>query len=189
MKKLPRSLQKTFFTTKKAKTHGLDGHALRALVNAGVLEQPARGIYRVAGSDYDEEAQFEVATMIAGRPSAICLISALFHYGLTDVVPKKTWIMVPNEKRSRSRELKLHRTRTPDWNIGIVKHKSYSITSVERTIVEAICYRHKLGSTIGVEALRKSVQNQKITLGKVMDMAKKLGVLPRLIPYIEALAT
>jgi len=133
--------------------------------------------------------QFEVATIIAGKPSAICLISALFHYGLTDVVPKKTWIMVPNEKRSRNRELKLHRARTPDWNIGIVKHKGYSVTSVERTIVEAICYRHKLGSTIGVEALRKSVQSQKTNLSKVMDMAKKLGVLPRLIPYIEALAT
>jgi predicted transcriptional regulator of viral defense system len=188
MIKIPKALKNTIFTYQQALACGLDMNSLRVLVRQEDVEQLARGIYRMAGQDYNEVDQFKVATLLIGEPSAVCLISALAHYDLTDVITRKIWIMVPHSKRSRRPELKLHRVRSPDWKIGIVKHKGYNITGIERTLVDALYYQRIVGTTIGIEALRRAVRNKKTTLSKVMDMADQLKVLHRILPYIEAMA-
>jgi predicted transcriptional regulator of viral defense system len=188
MRKVPAQLKKGPFTYQQAIAQGLNLRSFRELVAAGAFEQVVRGVYTPKGRDYSEEDQFRVATLIVGEPSAICLISALSYYDLTDIIPKKTWIMVPDTKRSQLPGLKVQRHRSPDWNIGIEMHDGYSMTSVERTIVEAICNRAKIGTQVSVEALRKSVQTKQTTLSKIMNMAKQLGVLHRVLPYIEALS-
>jgi predicted transcriptional regulator of viral defense system len=188
MRKLPKELKKGPFTYRQAASSGLNQRQFRQLVTEGAIVQVARGVYIPSGLDYSEEDQFRVATLIVGEPSAICMISALSYYGLTDLVPGKTWIMVPNTKRSQSTELKLQRTRNPEWRVGIEKHDGFSVTSIERTIVEVLCARSKLGAQVGVHALRRAIQGKKATLSNVMAIAKRLGVLHRVLPYIEALS-
>ena len=188
MNKLPTKLTKTSFTLNQATKLGLSRYALNKLIDAGIVELVVRGVYRAAQSDISEEDQFRIATLRVGTPSAICLVSALSYYNLTDTISRKTWIMVPVSKRTKHTELRLLRTRNPCWNIGIEKHDAYSITTIERTIVDTLCARSKLGSQIGIEALRKAIQSKKTTLGKIMDMSVKLGISHRVQPYIEALA-
>ena len=188
MSKVPAALKKAPFTYRQAKAHGLNQLSIRELVSSGTLELVARGVYRTTKSDYNEEDQYRVATLLVGDPSAICLISALSYYGISDVIPRKTWIMVPHTKRSQYKELKLQRTRAPTWDVGIDAHNGYNITNIERTIVEAICNRTTIGTQIAIEALRRSVQSKKTTLSKIMSMAKQLEVLHRVLPYIEALS-
>ena len=188
MQKIPKILRKSPFTYRQAMDQGLTQGALQSLVESGDLEHVSRGIYRATDQDYNEENQYRTATLLMGAPSAICLISALAHYGVTDLIPKKTWIMVPHTKRSQHRELKLQRSRSPEWNIGIESRQGYSITSLERTIVEALCYRNKIGTSVAVDALRKAVSSKKTSLSKIMAMAKQMSVLHRVIPYIETLA-
>ena len=188
MQKIPKTLKKSPFTYRQAIAQGLTQAALQSLVDSGNLEHVSRGIYRIADQDYSEEDQYRAATLVIGTPSAICLISALAHYGVTDLIPKKTWIMVPHTKRSQHSELKLQRSRSPVWNIGIESRQGYSITNLERTIVEAICYRNKIGPSVAIDALRKAVNSKKTSLSKIMGMAKQLSVLHRVLPYIETLA-
>ena len=188
MRKIPTKLKKRPFTYQQAVAEGLNLRSFRKLVADGAFEQVARGVYLPSKPDYSEEDQYRVATLIVGTPSSICLISALSHYDLTDIIPKKTWIMVPNTKRSQSTELKLQRLRNPDWQIGIAKCDGYSITTIERTVVDAICAKAKIGTQVAVEALRKSTQSKQTTLSKIMNTAKQLGVLHRILPYIEALS-
>ena len=135
--------------------------------------------------DYSEEYQFKVATLVVGAPSVICLISALSLYHLTDQIPKKTWIIVPNTKRMAIRGLRLLRQRDPKWDIGIVKQNGYCITSIERTLVESFCYSKIIGANTAIQALREALK--KMTTGaKVYAMAEKMGVLHRLLPYLVA---
>ncbi len=188
MQKIPKPLKKSPFTYRQAMDQGLTQRALQYLVESGDLEHVSRGIYRTAGQDYSEEDQYRAATLLMGAPSAICLISALSHYGVTDLIPKKTWIVVPHTKRSQHRELKLQRSRSPEWDIGIESRQGYNITSLERTLVEAICYRNKIGTSTAINALRKAVSSKKTSLSKIMAMAKQLSVLHRVLPYIETLA-
>jgi predicted transcriptional regulator of viral defense system len=188
MRRLPAKLQQQPFTVRQAAHEGLSFYDLSQLVSAGSLEQLSRGIYRVSGIDISEEDQFRMATLRVRPPSAICLISALSYYHLTDIIPKKTWIMVPANKRTSDPGLKLYRTRNPNWDVGIEKHRGYAITTVERTLVECLTQRSRLGTPIGLEALRLATKSKATTLSKVVDIAKELKLLHRIFPYIEALA-
>ncbi len=188
MKELPLRLQGRPFTIKQAAQSGVSFYELGKLVASGAIEQVARGIYRSASNDFNDEEQFRIATLRVGKPSAICLISALAHYHLTDVIPKKTWIMVPSRKRTSDRALRIFRARTPHWNRGVEKFEGYAITTLERTLVDCLTHRTRLGTQVGIEALRRAISSKKTTLGKVMQMAKDLGVSHRILPYIEALS-
>jgi predicted transcriptional regulator of viral defense system len=188
MAKLPQTLKRDPFNYAQAKSYGIDLSSLRALERTGAIERMARGVYRATGQDYPEVEQYKVATLLVGQPSAICLISALSHYGITDVIPKKTWVMVPHGRQSSHKTIKLLRVRQPDWKIGIAKEKGYCITSIERTLVEVIYYQRIVGITIAIDALRRAVQNKQTSLSSVLSMAKKLKALHRVLPYIEALA-
>jgi predicted transcriptional regulator of viral defense system len=139
-------------------------------------------------AEYNEVNQFKVATLVVGQPSAICLISALSVYGLTDVIPRKTWITVPAAKRTQISSLKVLRQSDPQWNIGIEEKDGYMITSIERTLVESFCYKNLIGSTVPIEALREAVRKKLTTPSKVLDMAKKMEVVHRILPYLEAMA-
>jgi predicted transcriptional regulator of viral defense system len=188
MGQLPTKLREKPFTLSQAIAAGVSRYVLSKLISEGSVEQLSRGIYRVTASDLSEEEQYCAATLRVGTPSAICLVSALSHYGLTDTIPRKTWIMVEHTKRTTYPELKLLRARTPEWNIGIERQNGYSITSLERTIVDCLIYRTKIGAQIGIEALRQAVNSKKTTLGRVLDMAVRLGVDHRIRSYVEALS-
>ncbi len=69
---------------------GVSRYLLKKLLAEGVIEQLVRGVYRVSTGDISDEDQFRAATLRVGTPSAVCLVSALFHYRLTDTIPKKT---------------------------------------------------------------------------------------------------
>jgi predicted transcriptional regulator of viral defense system len=188
MSRLPSELREKPFTLSQAAKLGISRYLLGKLVSDGVVELVARGVYRASKDDISEEDQFRIAALRVGSPSAICLVSALAHHGLTDTIPKKTWIMVPVSKRTRFSDLKLLRTRNPEWHVGIEKREGYSITTLERTIVDSLCARVRIGTQVATEALRRALQTKKTTLGKIMDMAKQLGVVHRVQPYIEALS-
>ena len=188
MSELPGKLQSRPFTSNQAAGLGLSFYELSKLVESGAVEQVARGIYRVAGGDIDEEEQLRIATLRVGVPSTVCLTSALVHHHLTDAVPKKIWIMVPVNKRTTDKTLKLLRTRQPRWKIGVEKHEGYSVTNIERTLVDCLTNRSKLGTQVGIAALRAALESKKTTLGKVVDMANQLGVTHRILFYIEALS-
>jgi predicted transcriptional regulator of viral defense system len=187
MRNLPSQLQTKPFTVSQAMELGLSFYELSKLVSNGTVEQIARGIYRAEGGDINEEEQYRIATLRVGVPSAICLLSALSYYHLTDLIPKQTWIMVPAQKRTSDRTLKLFRTRNPHWEVGIQKEDGYFISSLERTLVECLMQRSRLGTNTSIASLRITIESKRTTLGKVLEMAKELGVVHRILPYMEAL--
>lgn len=187
MAKLPKTLQNGPFTYKQAMAAGLNLRAVRQLVADGQCYTVAKGVYMPTSVDYNEVNQFKAATLVVGEPSAICLVSALSVYGLTDVIPRKTWITVPAKKRTQISTLKVLRQSDPQWSIGIEKD-GYMVTSIERTLVESFCYKNMIGSTVPIEALREAVRKKLTTPSKVLDMAKKMKVVHRILPYLEAIA-
>ena len=188
IKKLPKALQTGPFTYKQALVSGLNLRMVRQLVADEKCYTVAKGIYMPTCIEYNEINQFKVATLVVGQPSAICLVSALSVYGLTDIIPRKTWIAVPATKRTQISILKVLRQSDPQWNVGIEKKDGYMITSLERTLVESFCYKNMVGSTVPIEALREAFKKKLTTPSKVLDMAKKMKEVHRILPYLEAMA-
>ena len=173
------------FTAKDLKDYGFGQNELRKLLRAGDVVRIGRGVYQVSTSDLDEENQFRGAAKRIRGPSAVCLLSALSYYNLTDEIPRKVWLLVDANRRSYQRDIRLFRSRDPRWKVGIEKADGYWITNAERTIVECLTHQKQLGQ-LGIEALKRALKDKKTKLGKVMDMAAKLDVSHRVLPYIQA---
>ncbi|MFH1653390.1 MAG: type IV toxin-antitoxin system AbiEi family antitoxin domain-containing protein [Pseudomonadota bacterium] len=181
-------LPKKPFSYQEALKTGLTEHALRKLLEQGTIERISRGVYQLSEqSEGSEDDQYAAATLRCDLPSSVCLLSALDHYHLTDQIPRKTWMLVPDSKRIRANELRLMRSRSPKWDIGIKKTKSYWITTIERTLIDCLVYKQIVGSQVALSALKKAVSQKKIKLGKLYDVAKKMKVEHRIRSYIEAL--
>lgn len=166
---------------------GISAEQIKRFLRQGSLFRLSRGIYQKAEGDLADEEQFISATLRVGSPSAICLLSALVFYHLTDEIPKKVWILVPLNKRTFHRDLRLSRSREPRWNMGIIKENGYSITNLERTLVECLVHKN-LRFPIATAALRQALREKKTTLNKVVTMANQLKLQHRIQSIIVALA-
>lgn len=185
---LPKQLENKAFSTDEAYSVGLTKYDLHNLIHSGQIIKISRGYYQhQKASNLDEESLFETALIRAGRPSCICLISALAHYGLTDLIGKKTWIMVPAQQRRYYPDIRLLRVRSPYWEIGVEKGSKYWITNVERTLVDSLVYKRLIGTNTGIEGIRRALKQKTTSLDKIFEMSKKLKVDHRILPYIEAL--
>lgn len=178
------------FSYQEALKLGLGQHIVKKLLAQGLIERLSRGVYQLAtrAAGVDEDL-YRAATLRCGLPSSVCLLSALEHYNLTDQITKKVWMLVPDVKRIRARELKIIRSRCPKWDIGIKKTKYYWITTMERTIIDCLVYKRIVGSQVALAALKQAVAQKKVKLGSLYDMAKRLKVEHRVRSYIEALAS
>ncbi|MES2504165.1 MAG: hypothetical protein V4534_04720 [Myxococcota bacterium] len=184
---LPAKLSHGPFSIEIARSVGVSYAQLRFWLKKGLIEQRERGIFQAAGDDYNEEEIFRSALTRVGDPSVICSLSALVYYQLTDEIPRQTWIMVPKVKRSKHTDLRLIRVANLQLEIGIVTISGFRITSLERTLIEAIVKPRYVGKILGIQALKQALAEKKTTLNAVINMASQLGVLKRLLPVIEVL--
>lgn len=176
------------FSRKQIEDLGLTGNHIQELLKSGHIARLNRGVYQIAGENLSDDEIFHAASIrIKGR-SAICLLSALAHYNLTDVIPKKTWLMVDEKTHSSHKDLRVCRTRNPNWKIGIVENKNYSIASIERALVDCLVYKKIVGTNVAISAIKNAIREKKTTLSKVAKMSQLLGVEHRIFQYIESLA-
>lgn len=187
LKRLESQFANTPFSPDDIKRLGITDFELNQLLGAEAVHRISRGVYVLAGTDLSDEALFQAATMRIDGPSAVCLLSALAFYGITDHIPKKVWLLVPENKHTAHKDIRLLRSRSPHWKIGIEKHKGYSITNIERTIVDSLVLKRILSVQIGMSAFKSALSDKKTTLDKVFKMTKALGVDHRVKAYIEAL--
>jgi predicted transcriptional regulator of viral defense system len=187
-RKMPDSLKNKTFTLREARELGVNRYQLQRLIESNFIEKVNHGQYRDAALIHDPEADYVIATRIVGKPSSICLLSALSYHQLTDTIPKKVWVLVPQSTRSRSARLKLVRRRNPYWKVGITNEKNYSITNIERTIVESILLHRLIGKNEALQGLKRALRNKKTTIQKIYNVARQLDAEAKVQPYLEALA-
>lgn len=174
-------------TSKELEQRGLSRSKIRALTRDAKLLRIGRGVYQLPDVELDNESLYRAATKRIKGQSAVCMLSALSHYNLTDEIPKQTWLLVNIDSRSIHKDIRLYRSNNPNWKIGIVKADGYKITSLERTIVDALILKKKLG-TLGIEALKKALKERLTTASQIMDMAAKLDADELVLPFLQALA-
>jgi len=180
------------FKTNEAKKLGISNYYLSRLIEAGEIERISRGLYQVSNileEEYtDLEKSYIAATLTCSKPSAICLLSALEYYNLVDEIPSYIWVLVPANKRVRSEEVKVFRSRNPLWQVGISHEKDYSITTIERTIIDSILNKKIIGQNIALSALKKAITERKTNVDKLFKMSSKMNVYNRIKNYLDMLS-
>ena len=181
-------LKSNTFSRKQIEGLGLTGNHIQELLKSGHIVRVNRGVYQIAGENLSDDEIFHAASIRIKGKSAVCLLSALAYYNLTDAIPKKTWLMVDEQTHSSHKDIRVCRTRNPNWKVGIVENKNYSITSVERTLVDCLVYKKIIGPNVAISAIKSAIREKKTTLSKVAKMSQLLGVEHRIFQYIESLS-
>lgn len=165
------------FSAKEASKTGIPRRIFKKMLDDGTFIQVRRGYYlhnrtRIS----NEELDFAVACKHFGTSAVVGGLTALFHYGLTENVPKHIWVLVPSERRSGPKLFRCIRTNVrPD--IGVIDNGYFRITNIERTIVDALKFSTKIGLGTAIKAARTAISEKKTTPSKVAHQAKEMGLL------------
>jgi predicted transcriptional regulator of viral defense system len=183
------------FTAQEARATGLSWAALYELRDSGQLVELSRGVYRKA--DAPPIAEVDLRAVYLRQPHGmICLLSALQHWQLTDEMPGAVDLAIPRP---------MHRPRIdrPMTRVYVFDAESFQagrelvhlgpgepiyISSVERTLVDCLRFRHDLGNDLAYRALREYLgRTGPQKHGELMKTAEALRVRTILLDAFEVL--
>lgn len=189
-KKLEPLLKKSLFRASEANELGVSTSLLAYYIKQGLIERVARGVYRGPGVTPKVDFMWEdlVVTANSIPNGVVCLVSALSIYELTDEIPRKHWIAIPNSttapKRKNIKAIRMRDINTEVTTLAIGSEK-IKIFTKERTLVDAFRF---LSKEVAIKALRRAVKgDKKINLKKLQLLAKKLRV--DIYPYLVTVTT
>lgn len=148
-------LNKAIITTKYARRVHVSSSSLSRLASSGVISRVARGVY--LNTRATEQIPIHIEDLISSvksvREGAICLISALSYYKLTNEIPRENWISIPENFNPRKRR-NIRFVKLPDYKLGLKQIKIrgiyVKIYEEEMTIVDSFKY---LSFETAIEAL------------------------------------
>lgn len=174
---------------------GIHRRDLYKLRDLGHLEVLDRGLYRLA--DLPSPSQPDFITIAKKIPNGvICLISALAFHELTTQIPHFVHVAIPHNAYKPSLEyppVRFYWYREKSYETGVEEHTidgcTIKIFDREKTLVDVVKYRNKLGMDIVLEALRIYWQSGSTDLNKLYGYAKLLRVERVLRPLMEAITS
>ncbi len=184
--------ERPVFSAAEAREAGIHPSRISYYVKTNRIERIGHGVYRGIESSVDTDFQWEGLVIIAKSipQGAVCLISALALYELTDEIPREHWIAVPHSTTAPKRE-NTRIVRMRDMNTGKTVHtigqETVIIFDRERTIVDAFRY---LSKEIAIKALKLAVSGRsgkKLDIKRLQQYAKQFSL--NLDPYILTVTT
>lgn len=180
------------FTTRDAAKFGVSAATLAHYVRNGAIERIERGLYRAVGAPVADDFRWAdlIAAVQTTKEGAICLVSALAIYGLTEEISRQHWIAIRNNTSHRAAPtVKVIRMR--NFDLGLTTTNLGGVTvpifDRERTIVDAFRY---LGKETAIKALKMAVKKSgagRVDLEKLRRYAHQLRM--PIAPYLLAVTT
>jgi len=174
------------FTYGQARRAGLSNRRIYALRDASTIEQLGRGLFRRAAG---EMVDLDLAEALARAPEAtLCLMSALSHHELTDVIPDAHDLALPRGARhpALSGAARWHSFDRDTFALGreratVGGNTTMHVYNAPRAIVDAFRMRATLGPDIANEALRRWLRQD----GQPSDALAIARRLPAAMPSLR----
>jgi predicted transcriptional regulator of viral defense system len=174
------------FTYTQARAAGISAERLYAYRARGLIDQIARGLYRWADAPEIDQDLREIAHR-APR-GTLCLVTALARHGLMDIIPARIDIALPRGSRipALRKTIDVHSFARETFDRGreelaVGDRRSVGIYSPERSLVDAIRLRHREGSDVAWEALRRWLARRGSKPAALLAMAKRFHGAERAI--------
>jgi len=169
---------------------------LYRLRDEGALIELSRGIYRVA--DMPASAHLDLVAVCRRVPDGmICLNSAASFWDLTDELPDSVHVAVARG-RHRPRiaypSTRVHVFAADTFALGRVHQpadgtESIAISSRERTVVDLLRLRARVGRDVALSALRAYLRGGDAKPGELLALARKLRIGSVMSEVLEPLLT
>lgn len=184
---------KKIISIDELKTLGLSYYKINQLVKAGQLKKLTRKNYENLNYEGAESDFFYVPAYMP--KGVICLTSAAVYWQLTTERPAGLDVAIPRKTRLYT---------IPEWphfqwyyfdekrySIGKIDiHEdanSFAIYDIEKTVIDTLSYREKLGMDLAKEILVQYLQTAHPDLNKLYHYAVELNTDQILRTYLEVL--
>lgn len=179
--------------TSEAIQYGIHPRTLYAMRDAGKLECLSRGLYRIA--DMPSLGNPDLVTVALKAPKGvICLISALAWHDLTTQIPHEVNLALPRgaqPPRLYHPPIRVYWFSGKAFSEGIETHDvddvPVRIYCKEKTLADCFKYRNKIGLDTAVEALKRYIHSQHVSVDRLLTYARICRVEKVMRPYLEAL--
>lgn len=169
------------FKAGEAVKYGVHPRNLYALRDEGFLVELSRGVYRLADAEISPYLDL-VAVSRRSSQGAICLNSALSFWGLTDEVPSEVHLAVPRGTHRPVIDyppVRVHVFAAATFDLGherirLDSGEEVSIYSLERSVVDALRLRNRVGADVAYEALRRYLKRPGASSGDLLRLARRL---------------
>jgi predicted transcriptional regulator of viral defense system len=174
---------------------GIHRRELYALRDGGELEVVSRGLFRLVKMP---DASLPDFIPIAKRipNGVICLISALAFHEITTQIPHFVYVALPSSSHKPAipyPPLRCFWYTEKLLSTGVEDHSidgcTIKIFDLEKTLVDCVKFRNKIGMDIVLEALRMYWQSRKANLEKLFKYAKLFRVEKVLKPIMETIVS
>jgi len=179
-------------STSEAIQSGIHPRNLYAMRDAHHVEQLSRGLYRLAEMSPMENPDF----VVVGRRvpgGVLCLLSALYYYGLTTQIPHEIHValrMGARPPRLDHPPVRFYHFSGKAFSEGIVEREvdgiRFKIYSREKTLAD--CFKHR--NTIGMDTVLEALRNYWQGKDRKMDDLNKYSAICRVTrvmkPYLES---
>ena len=173
--------QDGLFTSKEARSLGIQDSVLVRLRQRGRLERMSRGVYRIAHYPAERLAQYREAILWAqasNGPELIALSheTALLLYGISDVNPSRVNLTVPVSARMRRvypKWIAIHRANLATEEIQL--HEGMPVTTVERSIIEVLASTHQ--TEFARQAITDALRKELLTPSQASGLRQRINRL------------
>ena len=187
------SEKKRLYTSAELLGMGATYYEIDKLVSAGTLLKLSKSVYETVNYT-GEESDFYYAKAYAPE-GIVCLMSAAVYYGLSTYRPDEVDIAIPRSHKVSS---------LPDWpalhvvsfsgeryTLGITEQiedeNRYNIYDIEKTVIDILFYRNKVGIEETKEILTNYLGRRNRDLIKLHEYAQRLRCEKVLRTYLEVL--
>ena len=187
------SNEQLIFSIQELKDKGLSYYKINQLVKQGILIKLNKKYYENTNFD-GEESDFYYAYAYVPN-GVICLLSAAVHYNLSTHRPDAIDIAIPRKARvstlPEGPELKIYYFTDERFSVGVeiieVGKNKFRIYDVEKTVVDIVFYREKIGIEETKEVLSNYLHRKDRNLNKLIRYAEMLKCEDTINKYLEVL--
>ena len=186
------SFDKKYYDISELLSMGFSYYKIKNLVDEGKFNKLSKSLYE-NNNYHGDNNDFETICAYIHQ-GIICMLSAASFYNLTNYIPDSVDIAI-----ERKMKISTYPT-TPSVNVWYFSNERYSdeivriddeskfnIYSLEKTVVDIIYYRNRVGIEETKEVLKNYLNRSDRNLVKLHKLASKLGCIKILKTYLEVL--
>ena len=184
---------KKFITTAELKDMGYSYYKIGKLEKNGLLRRVNRSNYENLSYKGDENDFFSAEAFVPN--GVICLMSAARYYELTNFLPDTVDVAIERKKKVVTLpdwpEIKIFYFDPVRMDLGVTEVREgdnvFHIFDIEKTVVDIIYYRNKIGIEETSEVLKNYLKRRDRQIDRLYAYAKRLRCEKVVRTYLEVL--
>ena len=174
---------------------GYSYYKIGILEKDGILSRINRNTYENLTYKGDENDFFSAEAYVP--KGVICLMSAARYYGLTNFLPDSVSVAIERKKKVNTLpewpEIKIYYFDSSRMALGVTEicesDNCFHIFDVEKTVVDIIYYRNKVGIEETAEVLKNYLKRKDRQIDRLYTYAKRLRCEKVIRTYLEVLVS